>query len=425
MSDEQFGSNPFVSLEQLKNYLSISSTTYDTRLTTLLNYATGVVENYIGQEILAKDYTEVFDGGKSSLFVSRLPLSNVYSVSEFTGSDFTVLNDPTTTGVPVVNNYEPVSFNSVNEVYADSKSKRFGNKSIYFNGNSYLYANTTNDYLGDDSFTIELFTKIPTNTMPNTELLNLSSDVDNYFSIGLMNSYGMYSNATIDSTSTAVLGANTFIEMRQFYRKKWAHIAVTRDADNDRLYMFYNGNTVANASFSVDSMNFSNITVGAGFTGHIDELRISSIARYTNNFVPSANRFRPDNDTSLLLHFDTNNIQDASSLAAEYTYSKDTGEITKLSVQGSGGSPDLSLRRLTTFTSQPNGVIISYRAGYEIGKVPYDLMVATMDYAKMLYKQDQEKQGFSLEGEKGTSYNLSANFPPHIKRVLDLYRIIQ
>jgi hypothetical protein len=45
-----------------------------------------MVEHYIGQEVLANDYVEVFDGGKTSVMVSRLPLSNVYQVTEYDGT---------------------------------------------------------------------------------------------------------------------------------------------------------------------------------------------------------------------------------------------------------------------------------------------------------------------------------------------------
>ena len=51
--------------------------------------------------------------------------------------------------------------------------------------------------------------------------------------------------------------------------------------------------------------------------------------------------------------------------------------------------------------------------------------MAVLDTVKLIYKQDQEKKGFSLEGERGDKYPLAASFPPHIKRILDLYRIIE
>ena len=99
--EENLGKYPYITLEQVKDYLSISSNTQNARLSNIISYATGVVEHYIGQELLANDYVEVFDGGKTSVMVSRLPLSNVYQVSEFTGTEDVILADPTTIGRPV------------------------------------------------------------------------------------------------------------------------------------------------------------------------------------------------------------------------------------------------------------------------------------------------------------------------------------
>ena len=62
---QNLGKYPFVTLADVKNYLSISSDTQDTRITNAITYATGMVEHYIGQEILANDYVEIFDGGKT------------------------------------------------------------------------------------------------------------------------------------------------------------------------------------------------------------------------------------------------------------------------------------------------------------------------------------------------------------------------
>ena len=84
---QNIGKYPFVTLAAVKDYLSISSTTQDGRVANILHYATGMVESYIGQEVLANDYVEIFDGGVSSVMVSRLPLSNVHLVSEFDGSN--------------------------------------------------------------------------------------------------------------------------------------------------------------------------------------------------------------------------------------------------------------------------------------------------------------------------------------------------
>jgi hypothetical protein len=82
------------------------------------------------------------------------------------------------------------------------------------------------------------------------------------------------------------------------------------------------------------------------------------------------------------------------------------------------------LRSPNKFAAFASGVEVSYRAGYSANRVPFDIQLAALDYIKILYKQTQEKQGISFEGESGDSFNLSGNFPPHIRRVLDLYRII-
>ena len=55
------GKYPYVTLAQVKDYLVISSNTHDGTLTNAINYATAVVEHYIGQQVLANNYFEVFD----------------------------------------------------------------------------------------------------------------------------------------------------------------------------------------------------------------------------------------------------------------------------------------------------------------------------------------------------------------------------
>src|SRR5210317_725677 len=125
--EEDLGTNTYVDLPQVKDYLSISSTTQDARLANIISYATGVVEHYIGKEMLANDYVEIFDGGKTSVMVSRLPLSNVYQVSEFNGTEDVILADPTTIGRPVTTqetNATTLSFK--NDAHINTRIKKFG-----------------------------------------------------------------------------------------------------------------------------------------------------------------------------------------------------------------------------------------------------------------------------------------------------------
>ena len=80
--------------------------------------------------------------------------------------------------------------------------------------------------------------------------------------------------------------------------------------DGTRVYhnTNYNGNTS-------ESNDVLKIASGQGIStnwdgnnysinGHMDEIRISNIARYTANFTPSTTPFQNDSNTLLLLHMD-------------------------------------------------------------------------------------------------------------------------
>jgi hypothetical protein len=439
--EEDLGKYTYVNLPQVKDYLSISSNTQDARLSNIIFYATGVIEHYIGQEVLANTYVEIFDGGVSSVFVSRLPLSNVYQVTEFNGSEHQILTDPSTIGVPNSTTDSSLSVSFYNGAKTNSKIKRFGQSSVEIPNGGYLAASTVPDKLKFDEgdFTIEMFVRIDDPTIQNNTIFEINTDAANYMKFSMSNQYGLAFESNVGGVSTIVRGANTLIESQQFGKRKWAHVAVSRNLENERLYLHYNGNTIANASYAIVDHTFtSNVKIGSSFKGYIDEFRVSSISRYNSNFVPPAYRFRPDGDTACLIHFDgqdnSTSAVDVHSEPNEYNFDRGTGRITRdvgtrnvrrtyRSVQRS--YPSLSLMGPTTFQPYPSGVRVEYRAGYEIGSIPYDLQLATLDFIKIIYKQDQEKKGFSFEGERADNFGLSSNFPPHITRVLDLYRIIK
>lgn len=435
--EERLGRNTYITLPQIKDYLSISSNTQDARLSNIVFYATGVIEHYIGQEVLANDYVEIFDGGKSSIFTSRLPLNNVYQVSEFNGVDYDILLDPTTIGTPVVTNGNSVVFNFVNNARCTSKVTKFGKSCLTLDTDDSIYTSTVPEALNfeDGNFTIEAFVRVTEATLQDNVVFSIDTDSSNYLKFSLANQYGLSFSSNVSGNATTVQGANTDIESQQFVQRQWAHIAAVRDVDNDVLRLFYNGNLIANSSYSVSNHSFSNsVSIGNSFKGQLDEFRISTNARYLNSFTPPTHRFRPDNETAMLVHFDEKHnatiARDVSSERSEYNYSIDTGEITKdigtsaSYISANKNYPSMSLFGSPAFNPYPNGVKIEYRAGYSEDSVPYDLQLATLDFIKLLYKQDQEKKGFSFEGEKGDAFPLAGNFPPHVRRILDLYRII-
>ena len=71
-------------------------------------------------------------------------------------------------------------------------------------------------------------------------------------------------------------------------------------------------------------------------------------------------------------------------------------------------------------------VKVTYRAGYE--SCPEDLKLAVYDlityYLKEEYKGRRSMAGASLQNEPSSSIRNDIGFPDHIKRVLDMYKII-
>ena len=95
---------------------------------------------------------------------------------------------------------------------------------------------------------------------------------------------------------------------------QWMHVAGVYDGSELRLYV--DGNLIASEAFSgpiSDSRN-EDIVVNrhvwasgssSRLTGYLDELRISGVARYSDNFTPPAFDFSSDDQTLGLWHFDS------------------------------------------------------------------------------------------------------------------------
>tara|TARA_Y100001963_G_scaffold160148_1_gene268291 strand:+ start:7898 stop:9256 length:1359 start_codon:yes stop_codon:yes gene_type:complete len=447
--EEDLGKYPFVNITQVKDYLSISSTTNDARLSNVINYATGAIEHYIGQPVLANDYTEVFDGGTSAVYVSNLPLNNVYQLSEFDGVEYDILDDPSTVGTPIPNKNDGATLTFHDGAHISKKGKKFGKSSLKLDGSGdVVIAGTVSSQLKleEENFTIEAFVRVDEATLQDNAIFTINTDASNYMEFRLANQKGLAFEVNSSGTATTIEGANTSVEGQNFTKKQFAHVAISRDYITERVRLFYDGSEVANAALTTANLTFTtNVEIGRNsfgtstndFKGFIDELRVSNKNRYDANFTAPSNRFRPDEDTVLLVHFDgkqgDTEAKDVHAKPNEYMYSRDTGRITRdVGDQGVLGNypsvrnnyPALTLGGPPKFMPYPNGVKVEYRAGYESGSVPYDLQLATLDYIKLIYKQDQDKKGFSFEGERGDRYNLSGNLPPHIRRILDLYRIL-
>jgi hypothetical protein len=98
----------------------------------------------------------------------------------------------------------------------------------------------------------------------------------------------------------------------------WAHIAVTLSGTT--LTIWVNGvskgtrtttadidfteNELAGGYYPYEAMLCADWIVGSsqGFTGYIDEVRFSKVARYSTTFTPSTTAFEKDDDTLILIH---------------------------------------------------------------------------------------------------------------------------
>lgn len=218
----KFGQFPYVSLGTAKEYLEINSDTHDNLISNVLFYATGIVENYIGMEILSNTYVEYHDGGSSCVFVNRIPINNVTEVAEYDGTQ-----------------YVPLTFNGATAVSSE-------------------------------------------------ELPNVSA-------------------------------------------------------------------------------NSSNVV--------------------------------------------------------QFVYHEETGKIQKPG-DYTLRNRMISLNPVERFRDYPHGVRITYNGGYDSDVVPPDLKLALLEFVKLIYKKEQNKSSMSFQGENSDIASLSHNFPPHVKRVLDLYRIL-
>ena len=445
--EENLGKFPYVTLADVKDYLNISSDTHNGTLTNAISYATAVVEHYIGQQVLANDYFEVFDGGATAVYVNRLPLNNVYTVAEYNGTDYVNLSNPTSTGLDVQtgedrDNHTITNIGSVSKL---KRIKKFGTTSANFDGSNYLAVKDQGDFYFDtEDFTIDLQVRMSSLSNTQTFLTNYTDSNDFWeFKIHPVSiNVGLQWRVVENSVETVNVahGANSGYTANTFH-----HFAVVRKGTDLKLYR--DGTQIGSTttvSKQVDVPDFtSNVEIGRNpsnanvFVGQMDEIRISRSAQYDGNFTAPEHQHATDDDTVLLIHCDGSNndldFSDSSATTNEFTFARDSGKITRnvghVGITGNyptvkNSYPALTLGGPPKFNPYANALKIKYRAGYEDGDVPFDLKMATLDYIKILHKQDQDRSGFSFEGERADKYKLSADFPPHIRRVLELYRIV-
>ena len=174
---------------------------------------------------------------------------------------------------------------------------KFGSASLLLDGTDDFVTSDDNIDLSSGDFTVDMWIR-PTSVTGYKGLWQSgTSSLLNVYLIG-------------DQVQGTVAGSTTlFLSSTRISANVWTMISVEREGNVHRLYI--NGALEASSStgnrpddgvFAIGKNGFGD------FNGYIDELRLSSVARYggTSFTEPTAN-YAVDGDTTALLHFDGTN----------------------------------------------------------------------------------------------------------------------
>ena len=251
-----------------------------------------------------------YNTGNNYYFVGNLDELSVSNIARYT-SNFTPSTIPTLVDYNTIlylgNDSLSISSGNTTQLLS-STEKQFGTSSLQFNGTSYLTAPSNSKYvLGTDDFTIELGAKVTyldaNNGATLIENTPYNSSPTTYYRVAMSNTgkiifqNGMSGGAIIGKTD-------------QF--NKWCNITVTRT--NGVVTLYVNGikegesNIVVN--FTRDTFDIGRNSTwssnGALLQGFIDDLRITKgLARYTENFTPSADLMTGTRPVKHIVHSGT------------------------------------------------------------------------------------------------------------------------
>lgn len=184
---------------------------------------------------------------------------------------------------------------------------KFGESSLSLNGVQYLFLPNNGEFtFGTGDFTVDCWIKRNDYSNSFQSMLSVSSDnagagnaVGYGFGLGLgtdlKGAFTITNNNISSSSSIATVSGKTVIPVGE-----WVHIAGVRHKNN--LYFFMNGileNTGDCTGYNVNPNPATLVNVGTyanrfwpnnAFSGYIDELRVSNIARWISDFEPKVGR---------------------------------------------------------------------------------------------------------------------------------------
>jgi Concanavalin A-like lectin/glucanases superfamily len=214
---------------------------------------------------------------------------------------------------------------------------KFGSSSALFDGTGdQLYCYAHNDFtFGTGDFTIELWVR-------NTSWATTEYIFDMRTGASTVNAQLFYNSGVRYAT-----GGTTRITGGTLSVNTWHHIAISKSGTSTRLFIngTQSGSTYTdNNNYAAAPLNFgTDFAAANGYSGNMDEIRVSKTARYTANFTAPSAVFTNDVNTTLLLHCEGTNTQqrfpDDSTLASTFAVSSlgsSNGKVQYLLVAGGG-----------------------------------------------------------------------------------------
>jgi hypothetical protein len=239
-----------------------------------------------------------------------LPSMNKLSTVTNVLADDTLFVSDYLTSQSNVNN---VKWSAVGAAYLSSFQKRFGGSSLFIDG----YAGPAQSCVAVDSFpmsyilsgggnwTVE-FWFLALATGPSADTVLFSSK----YSTTSNNMSGKSYRIMIDTSNQVYLHTVGQASTKQLIiLNNWNHVAAVASGATVTLYV--NGISVGSIAYTIDPSSLATFNIGGHesnawrpLNGFIDEFRVSNIARYSAAFSPPTTRFRSDQNTLLLNHFD-------------------------------------------------------------------------------------------------------------------------
>jgi len=196
-------------------------------------------------------------------------------------------------GLNIASEGQGILFSAFNQAQLSTAQSKFGVSSLLLDGTNDYVESDSNVNLNSTDFTIDVWIRPNSVTGYKGIWQSGTSTTEQSYLLG-NTVYWTVTPSTI-ITSSVTVNAN-----------EWTMLSYERQGNTHRIYKNGTLEDTATTANKQDNGPFSIGENGFGdFNGYIDELRVSTVARYGgSSFTEPTSAFSPDGSTSVLLHFD-------------------------------------------------------------------------------------------------------------------------